>query len=110
MSEYYEGKYGPIWNKQNPPVSTDNIIAGGFYLVDECRETEVRCPCGKAMGSFRHATWGHGASGMLFCEDRPLDIPSPERMTQIAVSRKKLVEADLHHATTPAQNKPVEPA
>ena len=109
MSEYYEGKYGPTFNKQYPSVTTDHVIAAGFEIRCECAEFEVFCPCGKNMGYFKDVTWGHGASGVLFINGTPMNIVSDSRMQEIKAARKRLVEADLQSTTakgTPAKNGP----
>lgn len=104
MSEYYDGKYGPAVNNQQPAVSDDHIIAAGFYIEDDGGVKNVYCPCGQCFGKFKDVTWGHGASGLLFLGGRRLDIPSPSRMIEIKAARRILVEADLQNTTQKAQN------
>ena len=104
MSEYYEGKYGPEYNKQYPSVSSDDVIAAGFY-IEHCDGFKmVKCPCGIVHGRFDDVTWGHGASGMLFIKGKPMDIPSKQRMSEIRHARNILMEADLQNTTRKGKN------
>ena len=43
---------GPIYNNQTPPVSTDHVIAAGFYIRDDDGYKNVYCPCGNCLGDF----------------------------------------------------------
>jgi hypothetical protein len=62
-------------NKQNPPVSTQDILDGGCGLMpldSVPGEYWILRPDGSKCGMFCQVEWGHGASGMLFINNYPI--------------------------------------
>lgn len=83
--------FGPIFNKQEPPVTSDDLIAAELFVK---QDGNVYGFSGKRMGSFEDIEWGHGASGMLFIKNQPVskEPVSIDRINELKSNRRKLAE------------------
>jgi len=83
--------FGPLFNKQNPSVTSDDIIAASLFIK---QDGNVYSSFNEKLGSFEDVEWGHGASGMLFIKSWPIskEPVSIDRINELRTCRRKLAE------------------
>jgi hypothetical protein len=101
-----------LWNKQNPPVYQEHILAAGLMLfIDHpsaynnySREGyNVYDRDDNFICAFDDVEWGYGASGMLCYNHTPIhDYPvQVSKVEEIRSARKNAEEANLYLTTAP---------